>query len=91
MADVIVTLKIMPASPRTDLNAVKKSAQKLIEKFGALLMKHEEEPIAFGLTALIVTIVFNEDKGSTDDLEEKIAALDTVESCSVTSVSRALG
>jgi elongation factor 1-beta len=91
MADVIVVLKVMPASVETDLVALKGTAQKLIEEFGAKLAKDEEVPVAFGLKSLMLTIIFNEDMGSTDDLEAKIAGLDTVESCSVTSVSRALG
>jgi elongation factor 1-beta len=91
MADVIVELKVMPASVETDLVALKEEANKLIEEFGAKLGKDEEVPVAFGLKALMLTIIFNEDMGSTDDLEAKIAALDTVESCSVTAVSRALG
>ncbi|PIN79832.1 elongation factor 1-beta [Candidatus Woesearchaeota archaeon CG10_big_fil_rev_8_21_14_0_10_34_8] len=91
MADVIVELKVMPASVETDLNALKNDAEKMIKEFGADLGKVEETPIAFGLKALMLTIVFDEAKGSTDDLEEKIASLDSVESCNVTRVSRALG
>jgi elongation factor 1-beta len=91
MADVIVELKVMPASVETDLGVLKKDANKLIEAFGAKLGKDEEVPVAFGLKALMLTIIFNEDKGSTDDLEAQIATLDSVESCNVTAVSRALG
>ena len=91
MADVIVELKVMPSSPETDLKALKDAAEKLIKEFGADLGKYEEQPIAFGLKAVMLTIVFDESKGGTDDLEEKIAGLEMVESCSVTRVSRALG
>lgn len=91
MADVIVELKVMPKSPKTKLSAVKDAAEKLIAEFGARLVKHEEQPIAFGLKALMLTILFNESKGSTDDLEAKIAVLKDVESCMVTKVGRALG
>ncbi len=91
MAEVIVELKIMPVSVDTDLDALRADAEELIISFGADLGKYEVRPIAFGLKSLMLWIVFDENKGTTDELEEKIAALDNVESCTVTNVSRALG
>lgn len=91
MADVIIVLKIMPESPTTDLAKIKKEAERLITSFGARLYRDEIEPVAFGLNALLLTIVSDESKGSTDALEEKINAVKGVESVLVTSVSRALG
>lgn len=91
MADVIVELKVMPKSPKTNLKIVLAAAEKLVASFGARLVQHEEQPIAFGLKALMLTILFNESKGSTDALEAQIAELKDVESCMVTRVGRALG
>ncbi len=91
MADVIVELKVMPKSPKTNLKTVLAAAEKLVSSFGARLIKHEEQPIAFGLKALMLTILFDENKGSTDTLEEHIGKVKGVESVMVTGVSRALG
>lgn len=91
MADVVIVLKIMPESPSTDLAKLKKAAEKLITASGAKLYKDEIQPVAFGLNALLLTIVADEDKGSTDALEEQIGKVKGVESVMVTSVSRALG
>ena len=91
MADVVIVLKIMPESPTTDLAKLKKAAEKLIAASGARLYKDEIQPVAFGLRALLLTIVADEDKGSTDALEEQISKVKGVESVMVTSVSRALG
>jgi len=91
MGSVILTLKLMPESPETDLPALTVDATKLIEEFGAEVGKVEEVPVAFGLKALMLTIIYNEDMGSTDSVEEKISALENVNSVDVTSVTRAMG
>lgn len=91
MAKVIVEMKIMPVSPDTDLEKLKDQVDKEITAFGAKMHKHEIQPVAFGLKALVVTLVADEDKGSTDALEETLSALNHVESVMVTAVSRALG
>ena len=91
MAQVIIEMKVMPVSTDTDLTKLRHDVEKLILEDGARVYQHKIEPVAFGLKALILTIVADEEKGSTDVLEEKITALQHVESVQVTSVSRALG
>ncbi len=91
MGLVIIEMKIMPVSPDTDLEKLRDQVEKEVTAYGARFHKHEIQPIAFGLKALIITITADEDKGSTDALEEKISALNHVESVMVTAVSRALG
>ncbi|MEA2035875.1 MAG: elongation factor 1-beta [Nanoarchaeota archaeon] len=92
MANVIVTLKIMPKSPEVDLNKVEEEAKKEIAAFaGEGETKSEQEPLAFGLKSLKIIFVTDEAKGATDPLEEKIAALEGVNSVEVTDVRRALG
>lgn len=91
MAKVIVTLKIMPDSPETDLAAVQESAEKEITGFGGAPAKVEIEPIAFGLKALKIYFIMDESKGATDPLEEKISTLDGVHSVEVIDVRRAIG
>ncbi|MBI5072235.1 elongation factor 1-beta [Candidatus Woesearchaeota archaeon] len=91
MALVIIEMKVMPVSPETDLTKLTHDAEKVVVEFGAKVHQHKIEPVAFGLKAVILTIVADEDKGSTDAMEEKLTALNHVESVMVTSVSRALG
>ena len=90
MADVIVTLKIMPESPETDLKAIEEKGKEIISKVGEV-GKVEEEPIAFGLKALKLIFVMDEDKGSTEPIEQEIAALEGVNSAEAVDVRRALG
>ncbi|MBW2982084.1 elongation factor 1-beta [Candidatus Woesearchaeota archaeon] len=92
MAQVIVTLKIMPESVDIDLSKITEEAKNKITDFaGAGEMKVEEKPIAFGLKALNIIFVMDESKGSTDDLEDSISDIQGVQSVEVTDVRRAVG
>ena len=91
MADVIVTLKVMPTSPDADLAAIEEGTKKVVVEFGADVARVEQEPVAFGLKAVKVTFIMSEDLGSPDPVEEKVAALELVESAQVVDVRRTLG
>ena len=96
MASVIVTLKVMPASPETNLDKVYEEASKHIRDF--VDQKHKDgeirkeiEPIGFGLKAMKLLFVMDENLGTTDKLEEKIKNITGVESVEATDVRRAIG
>ena len=91
MAQVVITLKVMPVSPEADLAKIEEVAKKLISEHGAEVGKVEIEPVAFGLKAVNLIFVMDESKGSTDELEEKVQAIDQVQSVEVTDVGRAVG
>lgn len=91
MATVIIDMKIMPSSPDVNLENLRKDIDKIIIKYGGKLHKHEIQPVAFGLKALLLILTVDEAKGSTDALEEQIGKVKGVESVQVTGVSRALG
>lgn len=92
MAKVVVTLKIMPESPETDMESIQKKAMALIQDFaGETETKAEIEPIAFGLKALKLLFVLEESKGSTEYLETQIQEVDGVASVEAIDVRRAIG
>ncbi len=96
MANVIVTLKIMPKSPESDLDKIYSDASKNIrdfvdEKHKDGEVRKEIEPIGFGLKALKVIFVMDENIGTTEKLEEKIKESDDVESVEAVDVRRAIG
>ena len=91
MAMVIVTMKIMPESPEVNLDELEGTVKEILTGFEANVMGVEKEPVGFGLVSLITKFSVDENKGSTDPIEEKIAALENVASAEVTMVSRALG
>ena len=92
MAQVVITLKIMPSSPQIDLGNIYQEAKAKIADFSQNdEMKSEQEPIAFGLKALKITFVMDENKGSTDTLEEDIKGIEGVNSVETVDVRRAIG
>ena len=81
----------MPQSPNSDLNFIETSSNKEIEKFGGKLGKTEIEAIAFGLKALKLIFIMDEDKGSTEPLEREIIKIKGVNSVETLDVRRAIG
>lgn len=92
MADVVITLRIMPESPEADISAIEKRAKKEIGHFaGNSEFRVAVEPVAFGLKSLSITFVMDEGKGSTEKLEGKIKEMPDVKSVEVVDVRRAIG
>lgn len=80
MAGVVgVKYKIMPSSIEADLEKIKHKATSFLETKGANKIEISEEPIAFGLKALIIFFQFDEDQG-TDHLEEPLKNIEDVQS-----------
>ncbi len=92
MAQVVLTLRIMPNDINVNLSDLEKKAKKEIIDFcDAKEFKIIIEPIAFGIKALNVLFVMDENKGSTEELEKKIGQISGVESVEVIDVRRAVG
>ena len=82
----------MPESIHADLNEIEKKVLKEIKKFaGETETKSEIELVAFGLKALKLIFVMDEDKGSTEALENKINKIKNINSIEVVDVRRAIG
>lgn len=92
MAQVVITLRIMPQNPSIDLSKIEAEAKNEIVKFcDSQEFKVQIMPIAFGLKALNILFVMDESKGSTEELENKISQIIGIESVEVTDVRRAIG
>ena len=72
MSKVIISIKIFPSDITTDLNQLKKKIEKELPKH-ASVYKFDEEPIAYGLKALIAHIIIPEEKpGALDEVEKQL-------------------
>jgi elongation factor 1-beta len=91
MADIYLTLKVMPSAPEVDLKEVEDKISILVENFGGKVQKIEIQEVAFGLKAMLLTLLMDEEKGSTDELEAEIAEISVVNSVDVIDVRRAIG
>lgn len=92
MADVVITLNVMPESPEYDLNELEKKVVEKIKEFSEIdNHKTEIKPVAFGLKMLSIMFVMPEDKGSTEPLEESIKNIEGILNVEVADVRRAIG
>lgn len=88
MGDVAAKIKIMPESVDTDLAELKEKIKGVIPAGADLYGDIVEEPIAFGLKALIVTLIVNDEEGGTEPAEEAFAKVSGVENVQVIDVNR---
>ncbi|HML04884.1 MAG TPA: elongation factor 1-beta [Methanobacterium sp.] len=87
MGEVLATIKIMPESPEVDLEQMKTDIQAAIPE-GTEFHKIEEEPIAFGLVALMVMVIVDDAEGGTEQTEENLAKIQGVSNVTVTDIGR---
>jgi len=86
-----VTFKIMPEAPDSDLTMIAAKAKEVLTDFGAKIAKEEIEPVAFGLKAVRIMVIYDEKKGGTDALEADLAKVAQVHGVEVVDVRRAIG
>ncbi len=78
MGSVVVSYKIFPIDITVDFDKLKKKVEDCLPEF-ASIYGFGEEPIAFGLNALIVQIKIPEDKsGVLDELEKKFGKISDI-------------
>ncbi len=82
MGEVAAKLKIMPEGTDVDMDQLRKAIEKVVPE-GARVHAFAEEPIAFGLKALIVAVILAEGTSGTDELEAAVAKIEGVRSVEV--------
>ena len=87
MAKVGATVKVMPDGPKRDLQALRKSLASQVPR-AMTLQGFREEPVAFGLKALIASVTLEDAEGGTDPLEAAWSQIEGVQSVQVLEVSR---
>lgn len=90
MAIVAVIVKIMPESPDVDLEQIKEKAKSILEGLGAQNISSEEQPVAFGLKAVMVKFAWPEEKDSSL-FEDALEKIENVSSAATDDYRRAFG
>lgn len=81
----------MPENLEVDLEELKTKIKEKVESFeSGVFNEAKEEPIAFGLKALIVTIALSEDE-EVDSVENAIKEIEGVSSVELIDYRRAIG
>ena len=92
MARAIITFKLMPESPEIDLNKIKDIAINLAKEAGAIgEMQSKEEPIAFGLKALLILAMYDVEGSDSEAVANKMSEIEGVQSAEVAKMDLALG
>jgi elongation factor 1-beta len=87
MAQVLAVVKIFPKSIETNLESLKDEVRKALTS-DFTIHSFNEEPIAFGLVALIANILMEDSTGKIDRMESSINDLADVSQIEVTRVMR---
>jgi len=89
MAKVVVSVKIFPSDITVDLGLLKQKIERSLPEY-ASVYRFVEEPIAFGLVALIAHIVVPEEKpGGLDEVEKRLRGIDEISEIETIMVRRA--
>ncbi|MEW5937521.1 MAG: elongation factor 1-beta [Candidatus Thermoplasmatota archaeon] len=89
MGEVAVTFRIMPDDASVDLAHLKDEVVKRADSLGRLVGV-EEQPIAFGLKALMLRIVIEDAEGALDRIEKRISEIPEVQSIEAVEMGRLL-
>jgi len=91
MSTAGVQMKIMPEGLETNLEDLKNSAKEVIESFeSGVFNESKEDPIAFGLKALIITFAISESV-ETEIIEKKLSEVKGASSVELIDYRRAVG
>ena len=77
-----IKIKIMPTSPEVDLEKIKKEASSIVENLGGKNREYVEEPIAFGLKAVIAFFEWPEEK-ELEEVEQEFKKIENVQSVQI--------
>ncbi len=84
MGVVAVTLRILPDGPDIDLGRLGAEVRRIL---GSRLKILEPRPFAFGLTALMVTVLVDDASGGSDSIESLLSSLPGVSSAEAMDLS----
>jgi elongation factor 1-beta len=87
LAKVIAQIKIFPTETTVDLVELRKKVEKALPA-GTAVAKFDEEPIAFGLVALVARVAMPDAEGQMDKVEEALKSVDNVGEIQVVNVWR---
>lgn len=90
MADAILKIKIMPDSPNANLDKIESDAKEIVELEQGRGLRISREPVAFGLNAVILLFLRNEELDQ-DVLTDSLRKVKHVNSAEIIDFRRAFG
>lgn len=90
MGSYVIRIKLLPKEISTEHQAIVDSVAGSLPD-GAKLRSHRIEPIAFGLSAVIIDVLAPEEEGAIDMVEKAVSEVPTVGQYELLGVSRLSG
>lgn len=93
MANAIVTFKLRPESPDTEVDSIIEKAKKIATETGAKgNVAHEIKPIAFGLKEIMILGMYEmKDDFNSESVANKMSEIEGVSEAEVANVDLAMG
>lgn len=92
MGKAVITFKIMPTGVEVDLEPIKAKAEAIAREGGAIgEMQVKEDPIAFGLKAVLVLGMYEVEGSDFEKIAEKMQETENVQSAEIAKMDLALG
>jgi elongation factor 1-beta len=76
MGKVMITFRLMPDGPETDLGKIEEAARGIL---GDSFKNAQSKPFAFGLDALFIVCVVPDEQGAADRLESSLSQIENVQ------------
>ncbi len=83
MGNVMITFRLMPEGPETDMGKIEENARSIL---GESFKNAQSRPFAFGLNALFVVCVVPDEQGVADRLESSLGKIENVQGVEVVGV-----
>lgn len=88
MAKILISYRILPAEVTVDLDKLRTKIKEKLPEYSSV-HKFAEEPIAYGLTALIAHIIIPEDKsGVLEELEKALQNISEISQIETQTIHR---
>ena len=87
MGEVAITFKVMPDGIETDLGELKTALENKLAG-QCRIQAMVEEPVAFGLKAIVLQVVVEDAEGLLDKLETSLAEVPGVQNANMTEMGR---
>ena len=85
MAEVILGLKVMPKDLNVNLDQLEQAIKSEVNP-----ERIQRQPIAFGLVALLITVIVQDAEGEVDRIENKLKSIESVGEVEVTGLTGSL-
>ena len=92
MAKAEITFKLIPEKQGANLTKIKEAALKIAKENGAIgEMQAQQEPIAFGLIAVLILAMYTVESSDFDAIANKMSEIPQVQSAEIAKMDLPLG